>query len=189
MQNITEVHQLRRFVPELIENVDHFSSLLKTKLESLLISAKNVYEDINKDCEQINTLLPNINNENEGELIEKSQKVKENRNRFEITLKATEKFKVLLRVLAQKHFEAVQRVEEILQQLIGLTPERIELFEHFSADESFVDEQCIVCLEDLEVGTQMVRLDCHVSHYLCKTCTDEWFKDHKTCPTCNHVFN
>ena len=71
----------------------------------------------------------------------------------------------------------------------GLTPERIEQFEHFAADESLVGEQCIVCLKDLEIGTQMVRLDCHVSHYLCKTCTDEWFKDHKTCPTCNHVFN
>ena len=70
----------------------------------------------------------------------------------------------------------------------GLTRERIEKFEHFSADESLAGEECIVCLEDLEVGTEMVRLDCHVSHYLCETCTHAWFKEHKKCPTCNHVF-
>ena len=52
-----------------------------------------------------------------------------------------------------------------------------------------VGEQCVVCLDDLEVGTKMVRLDCHVDHYFCKTCAHGWFKDHKTCPTCRRVFN
>ena len=71
----------------------------------------------------------------------------------------------------------------------GLTPERIERFEHFDADESLVGETCLVCMNDLEVGTKMVRLDCHVDHYLCKVCAHGWFKDHNTCPTCRHVFN
>ena len=72
---------------------------------------------------------------------------------------------------------------------IGLTAERIGRFEHFNADESLVGEDCIVCLDELQIGTEMVRLDCHVNHYLCKKCTDAWFKDHKKCPLCNHVFN
>ena len=71
----------------------------------------------------------------------------------------------------------------------GLTTERVEKFEHFTANESMEDEQCIICLEDLKVGMEMVRLDCHVSHYFCQTCTDAWFKNHNKCPTCNHVFN
>ena len=71
----------------------------------------------------------------------------------------------------------------------GLTRERIEIFEHFSADESLVGDQCTICFEDLKVGTKMVRLECHVSHYLCKTCTDNWFKEHNKCPLCNHVFH
>ena len=71
----------------------------------------------------------------------------------------------------------------------GLTPQRIAKFEHFTADESLVGEKCIVCLDELEVGTKMVRLDCHVSHFLCNTCTDAWFKNHITCPLCKHVFN
>ena len=71
----------------------------------------------------------------------------------------------------------------------GLTPERIENFEHFDADESMVGERCIICMDDLEVGTKMVRLDCHVDHYLCQKCANSWFKDHKTCPTCRRVFS
>ena len=72
---------------------------------------------------------------------------------------------------------------------IGLTAERIGRFEHFNADESLVGEQCIVCLDELQISVQMVRLDCHVNHFFCKKCTDIWFKDHKKCPFCNHVFN
>ena len=74
-------------------------------------------------------------------------------------------------------------------QTRGLTPERIGMFQHFDADESMVGEQCIVCMNDLEIGTKMVRLDCHVDHYLCKVCADCWFEDHKTCPNCRHAFN
>ena len=70
----------------------------------------------------------------------------------------------------------------------GLTPTRIERFEHFDADESMVGEQCLICMDDLEVGTKMVRLDCHIDHYLCQKCAHGWFKDHNTCPTCRHVF-
>ena len=70
----------------------------------------------------------------------------------------------------------------------GLTSERISKFEHFTADESLAGEQCLICMDELTIGTQMVRLDCHVDHILCKKCVDKWFKDHKTCPTCRHVF-
>ena len=70
----------------------------------------------------------------------------------------------------------------------GLTPARIGKFKHFAADESLVGERCLVCMNDLEVGTPMVRLDCHVDHILCKTCVDTWFKDNKSCPTCRQVF-
>ena len=81
-----------------------------------------------------------------------------------------------------------QNTQQQSNHFRGLTSERIEKFQHFDVDESMVGEQCIVCLSDLKIGTQMVRLDCHVDHYLCKTCTNVWFKDHNTCPTCRHTF-
>ena len=71
----------------------------------------------------------------------------------------------------------------------GLSPERIKKFEHFTADESLVGEQCLICMNDLEIGMEMVRLDCHVDHILCKVCVEKWFENHKTCPTCRHEFN
>ena len=81
-----------------------------------------------------------------------------------------------------------QQQHQRQQQQTGLTPERIERFEHFNADESLVGEQCIVCMDELQIDTEMVRLDCHVDHILCKKCTDNWFKDHNTCPSCRNVF-
>ena len=74
------------------------------------------------------------------------------------------------------------------RSLKGLTSKQIRKFQRFDADESMIGEQCIVCMNDLVVGTKMVRLDCHVDHYLCKTCAYGWFKNHKTCPTCRHKF-
>ena len=37
----------------------------------------------------------------------------------------------------------------------GLTSERIEKFEHFTADESLVGEQCLICMNDLEIGMEI----------------------------------
>ena len=71
----------------------------------------------------------------------------------------------------------------------GLTPERLAKFQHFDADQSMVGERCVVCLDDLEVGTKMVRLGCHADHCLCKSCAEGWFKCHNTCPICRRVFN
>ena len=92
--------------------------------------------------------------------------------------------------------ERRERIEQYLldnfsqsRQNNGLTPQRIRKFQHFSANESLGGEQCVVCMNDLEIGRQMVRLDCHVRHYLCKVCADTWFKDQKTCPFCRHEFN
>ena len=70
----------------------------------------------------------------------------------------------------------------------GLTPERVERFQHFNAGESKVGERCPVCLGDLQVDTILVRLDCHVDHYLCRSCAIGWFRDNSTCPLCRHAF-
>ena len=89
----------------------------------------------------------------------------------------------------EEQFDRVWQGIRMRQQLDisrGLTPERIQKFEQFDADESMVGKRCIVCMNDLEIGTKMIRLDCHVDHYFCKVCADRWFKDHSTCPLCRH---
>ena len=70
----------------------------------------------------------------------------------------------------------------------GLTIQRIQQFELFTADESFVDDQCVICMGDIETGRNMMRLDCDGRHTFCQVCVEGWFADHNTCPICRHKF-
>ena len=70
----------------------------------------------------------------------------------------------------------------------GLSPERIQQFLQFEADESHVEDQCQVCLEELKVGKLMKQLDCGGRHSFCSVCIDQWFANHKTCPICRQIF-
>ena len=70
----------------------------------------------------------------------------------------------------------------------GLTPARIQKFHQFIADESLDLDRCGVCLEDLEIGRRMMRLNCDGQHIFCQGCVENWFTNHKTCPNCRHIF-
>ena len=75
-----------------------------------------------------------------------------------------------------------------MDQQRGLTPARIEKFQQFQADESLVGDCCGVCLDDIEIGRRMVRLDCNGRHIFCKDCVEGWFVNQNTCPNCRHIF-
>ena len=68
----------------------------------------------------------------------------------------------------------------------GLTSERMQKFHHYVADESNGGEQCIVCIQNVQVGRKVMRLDC--KHEFCVECIEGWFADHKTCPNCRQSF-
>ena len=61
-------------------------------------------------------------------------------------------------------------------------------FSHFPADQSHVGDQCSICMEDFEIGRNMMRLDCDGKHAFCQVCIEGWFADHNTCPLCMHNF-
>ena len=67
-------------------------------------------------------------------------------------------------------------------------PATIKRFHQFEADETLVGDRCGVCLDDIEVGRRMMRLNCNGLHVFCQTCVEGWFADHNTCPNCRHVF-
>ena len=71
----------------------------------------------------------------------------------------------------------------------GLTPERIQQFEHLTADESFVDDKYAICMEEIIFDKNMMRLDCDGQHTFCQVCIEGWFANHKTCPICRHKFS
>ena len=74
------------------------------------------------------------------------------------------------------------------EQQQGLSLQSIQQFEQFIADESFVGDQCVICMGDIEIGRNMMRLDCDGQHTFCQVCIEGWFADHNTCPVCRHKF-
>ena len=82
-----------------------------------------------------------------------------------------------------------QQIEDKRQQIHkSLSPARIQQFHQFEADESLAGDRCGVCLDDIEVGRKMMRLDCNGQHVFCQDCVEGWFADHNTCPNCRHTF-
>ena len=92
----------------------------------------------------------------------------------------------LLNELSQ--YETVNNSQQQINQQQGLTTARIHEFQQFPADESLVGNRCGVCLDDIEAGRRMMRLDCDGQHVLCQDCVEGWFADHNTCPNCRHIF-
>ena len=82
----------------------------------------------------------------------------------------------------------VDFVHNFYDELRGLTTRRIQQFEQFTADESFIGDQCVICMGDFEIGSNMMRLDSDGQHTFCQVCIERWFANHKTCPICRHAF-
>ena len=105
----------------------------------------------------------------------------------ELTLLINEVYQFTLELI-EKIDNFVHLGNNIIDEQQGLTPQRIQQFEQFTADESFVGDQCVICMGDIEIGRNMMRLDCDGQHTFCQVCIEGWFADHKTCPNCRHVF-
>ena len=108
--------------------------------------------------------------------------------------KINQELKLLIQELDQFIVQLIEQcsnfinsVNEIIEQQ-GLTPQKIQQFEQFTADESFVGDQCVICMGEIEIGRNMMRLDCDGQHTFCQVCIERWFDEHKTCPTCRHEF-
>ena len=74
------------------------------------------------------------------------------------------------------------------EQQQGLTFQTIQKFETFQADKLIVGDQCAICMEEIETGRNMMRLDCDGQHTFCKICIERWFAEHNSCPICRHTF-
>ena len=74
--------------------------------------------------------------------------------------------------------------QEIENKLQTLLPGR-----QYTADESLVGEKCGVCLNDIEVGMNMIRLSCNCEHVFCRDCVGKWVVINNNCPNCRHSFD
>ena len=107
--------------------------------------------------------------------------------------KLNEQNKNIYAFLKLQH-EKVTSFQQLMTEKIdtfrrGLSLARIQKFAHFTADESHVGDQCAICMENFEIGRNMMRLNCDGKHAFCQVCIERWFADHKTCPLCRHNFD
>ena len=131
----------------------------------------------------------NLRNLRTVKLTTRDEKVKQELTQLKEEL---EQFQVELN---DKHQNFVDSYNAILNEddddddiLPGLNTQIVQKFDQFTADELFVDDQCVICMEDIEIGRNMMRLDCDGQHTFCQVCIVRWFANHKTCPTCRHAF-
>ena len=125
-----------------------------------------------------------------------SSESEENKQEFKLLIEELEQIQVELNSKYENIMEDIRHYEERSRRLQdlnneeqqGLSAQRLQKFEQFQADESFVDDQCVICMGDIEIGRNMMRLDCDGQHTFCQVCIEGWFAIKKTCPICRHVF-
>ena len=132
----------------------------------------------------------------EAELLVSSQ-LEINKREFRLLIEELKLFQVELNLNYENFLEYIERhQDELLEELYdssdeeqqGLTAQRIQQFKQFQADESFFGEQCVICMGDVEINRNMMRLDCDGQHFFCQVCIEGWFATKKSCPICRHVF-
>ena len=114
------------------------------------------------------------------------EELKLKKGRLENENKEIEKFQKELR---ENNDQFQQQVAIRKEQLFkGLSPARIQKFSQFTADQSHVGDECAICMGDIEIGRNMMRLNCDGQHTFCQVCIEGWFAEHNTCPICRHKF-
>ena len=56
---------------------------------------------------------------------------------------------------------------------------------YFLADVKCVEDGCPICINGVEVGTEMRRLRC--SHIFCYACIGRWLNENNSCPICRKI--
>ena len=169
------------------------------------------------ECRRVKDLFDNdikAHRERLDFALQDSSQLEVNKQEFELLIKELKQFQVELNVnygnireyieirpaeilrrqaVRQQNFQQIQQYLRTHQDLNneeqqGLTAQRLQQFEQFQADDSFVGDQCVICMGDIEINRNMIRLDCDGKHTFCQVCIEGWFAIKKTCPICRHVF-
>ena len=190
---LTDYDHLQQIETDAFDALHNYKIVMEKEKEK-----KNKTVNANKN--QVETNKSHSKNSN-GLLFERSKILQQ--TRAEENQKAIEELKLETKKLEDENKEIktfqkhLQEIFDQLQQQIalkkkelfrGLLPERIQEFEQFQANESFVKDQCAICMEDVEIGRNMMRLDCDGQHTFCQVCIEGWFAEHRTCPICKHIF-
>ena len=174
-------------VNDSLQNIDNSEKLLKENLSKFKLSIESKNNKLKSNKVQIITRLSIVRLQKNITKTQRAVIKKQNKKEF---LNTTMNFCKSVQNELQQQVERVQlQVEEKKRQLLkGLTSKTIKKFYHFEANISLVGDQCSICMEDVEVGRNIMRLTCDGRHYFCQECIEGWFADHNTCPVCRHTF-
>ena len=194
IQYLTDYEDLQQLETYIFVARSFYENILKV----IQVNRNKVVNAIKKQVEMIKNYLQSDCN---GQLPSRSQLLQQ--SKAEINQIAITEYEILLWKLenenkkifffqneSQELFDHLQRqIAEKKKQLFkGLLPARVQQFDKFHADESHVGDQCVICMDDVEIGRNMMRLDCDGQHTFCQNCIQEWFAEHNTCPICRHIF-
>ena len=216
LQNLNSINEVATFFIELkvqskqfknkLNNRDKYLKKLNAvydKEDETLVKKLQNLEKSNAEISkalkvyQRNVKSKNTLKQNNEAIVQIYQMLEENAERRKLNLKELynlKKFKVEFFEKTVRIFLHAARIRVNLQQQQrtdlqqGLCSDVIEKFPLFTADESHVGDQCSICMEDFEIGRNMMRLDCDGKHAFCQVCIEGWFADHNTCPLCRHMF-
>ena len=216
LQNLNRINEVATFVDELavqrrlfdyehndrVKDLKNLNAVYDKEDESFVKKLQNLRKsnaEISKALKvyQRNVKSINILKQNNEAIAQIYQKMAGNAERKKQNLKEVDnlkKFRVefykksrqIYRHAAQIRVNLRQQQYTDLHQ--GLTSDVIENFSRFAADQSHVGDQCSICMEDFEIGRNMMCLDCDGKHAFCQVCIERWFADHNTCPICRHNF-
>lgn len=86
--------------------------------------------------------------------------------------------------------EQFQHLAHSLQQAYESKPRPadptvVQTLDHFQVTESTSPAMdCVICLEPLAVGEDVIRMPCHENHVFHKFCLESWFNGSNKCPMC-----
>ena len=199
LRNNNDIEQFQR-----IFNSTHnsFDTELNKKKQCLTAFRAQNEKDVIENTERLKNLRSQYFESNSTKKMAIEQQTQKLRYTLVIAsdiLRAEIKLSTIYDKFCQKVNETVDRLQNIIMNLLeqiqyedqqnGLTPRSIRRFKVFAADESHVDDQCSICMEQIDVGRRMRRLTCDGQHYFCQQCIEGWFAEHNTCPLCRHKFD
>ena len=152
--------------------------------------------EISKDMKvyHINVKSINLLEQNNKVINQINQKMAENIKRIKQNLSELDKLNEFRVELDQKSEQTYghtrQMLENLQQQRIqqGSSSKKFKIFPLITADESHVNDQCAICMENYEIGNKIVQLDCDGKHTFCRDCIARWLPNKITCPLCRHKF-
>ena len=189
LNNLIELESVLRFGENVLTANDRHETKYRLEFEA---NKKKVAE-LKQKIQKIKSKNKKLKNSGRKHHRKKRKEAQEFIKTIQINIRILEEKNKNINTFLYQQQEKVTRFQQQLEVKIdtfrrGLSPERIQKFAKFTADESHVGDQCAICMEGFEIGRNIMCLDCDGKHAFCKICIEGWFADHKTCPLCRHIF-